>query len=78
MARKSGGIVFYSCYKKYLQGIAHGAEFVNDGPIVVHDIERSDDPDYTYMLYLEDTDEDASDLRKEYDTGILKSNNEGF
>jgi hypothetical protein len=59
MTQIVGGKIFYSNSQEYLQGVADGADYVNDGPIVVHEITTSDKPGYTFMLALEDTDDDT-------------------
>lgn len=62
MSQIAGGKIFYSNSAEYLEGIKRGAEYVNDGPIVVHDIESSDKEGYSHMLVLEDSDMDEVDI----------------
>lgn len=52
------GKVFYSNSISVLEGVAAGACFVNDGPIVIHCIEASDKAEYSHMLLLEDPESD--------------------
>lgn len=55
---KKFGKVFYSNNIQFLEGVAAGASYVNDGPIVIHNIEVSDKAEYSHMLLLEDTESD--------------------
>jgi len=58
---KKFGKVFYSNNIQFLEGVAAGASYVNDSPIVIHDIEVSDKAEYSHMLLLEDVDSDDLD-----------------
>lgn len=58
------GKVFYSNNVQFLEGVAAGASYVNDGPIVIHGIEASDKAGYSHMLLLEDT--EADELHEEF------------
>lgn len=55
---KKFGKVFYSNNIQFLEGVAAGASYVNDGPIEIHNIEVSDKADYSHMLLLEDAESD--------------------
>lgn len=59
-----GGKTFYSNSEEFLQGVQAGASYVNDGPIEIGTIEKSDNPDYAFMLVLTDSDDD--EMQVEY------------
>lgn len=68
MPKITGGKIFYSNNADYLEGIKRGAEYVNDGPIVVGDVEKSDRGNYEFMLVLEDEDMDDVDVEEDDST----------
>lgn len=57
----AGGKIFHSNDITYLEGIQRGVEFANDGPLNALGIFASSHENYTFMLVVEDTDEDEVD-----------------
>lgn len=58
------GKVFYSNSRRYLEGIAAGAEFVNDVSLTIGEIEKSDILKFPLKLVIEDP--EADELYPEY------------
>lgn len=58
------GKVFYSNSRRYLEGVAAGAEFVNDPSLTIGEIEKSDILKLPLKLMIEDP--EADELYPEY------------